>query len=88
MAVCRCETHAPHGTKRRYIHSVRPVRYPDTAIICGSLPCCEPGLIWLEQDPKRKPTEQKSEDESGRPRARVTELHNSTRLRLGSATPQ
>jgi hypothetical protein len=27
MAVCRCETHTPHGTKRRYIHSVRPVGY-------------------------------------------------------------
>ncbi len=38
------------GTKRRYIHSVRPVGYPDTAIICGSLSCLEPGLIWLEQD--------------------------------------
>jgi hypothetical protein len=43
MAVCRCETHAPHGTKRRYIHSVRPVGYPDTAIICGSLSCFKPG---------------------------------------------
>jgi hypothetical protein len=50
MAVCRCETHTPHGTKRRYIHSVRPVGYPDTAIICGSLSCFKPGLIWLEHD--------------------------------------
>jgi hypothetical protein len=31
-------------------HSVRPVGYPDTAIICGSLSCLEPGLIWLEPD--------------------------------------
>jgi hypothetical protein len=50
MAVCRCETRVPHGTKRRYIHSVRPVGYPDPAIICGSLSCSESGLKWLEQD--------------------------------------
>ena len=29
---------------------MRPVGYPDTAIICGSLSCLEPGVIWLEQD--------------------------------------
>jgi hypothetical protein len=27
-----------------------PLGYPDTAIICGSLSCLEPGLIWLEHD--------------------------------------
>jgi hypothetical protein len=39
MAVCCCETHAPKGTKRHYVRSVRPLGYPETAIVCGSLTC-------------------------------------------------
>jgi hypothetical protein len=31
MAIMRCEAHHPNGRKRRYVASVHPVGYPDTA---------------------------------------------------------
>ncbi len=53
MALVRCE---PCGVRpagrgrytRTYVRNVRPVGYPDTAVICGSPSCSRPGLIWLE----------------------------------------
>ena len=50
MAVCCCENHAPRGTKRHYIRSVQPFGYLETAMVCGSVNCESPALIWLEQE--------------------------------------
>jgi hypothetical protein len=31
------------------VSTKEPVGYPDTALVCGSVSCDEPGLIWLEK---------------------------------------
>ena len=31
---------------------MRPVGYPNTALICGSTYCEEPALVWLERHEK------------------------------------
>jgi hypothetical protein len=50
MAIMRCPAHAPKRTTRAYAGSVEPVGYPDTALVCGSVRCNEPALIWLEAE--------------------------------------
>jgi hypothetical protein len=53
MALVRCEKHGrPMGRTRDYVASVRPVGYPRTSAVCGTLECREPGLIWLEAKEK------------------------------------
>ena len=53
MAIARCTEHPPKGRTRNYVGSVEPFGYPETAIICGSRHCSNPGLIWLEAHEKR-----------------------------------
>ena len=48
----RCKAHRPTGRTREYVAAVRPVGYPETALICSSVGCEEPGLIWLETSEK------------------------------------
>ena len=49
MALVRCKDHGkPKGKVRSYVDYVRPIGFPDTAAICGSVPCQNPGFIWLE----------------------------------------
>jgi len=43
MAIMRCKRHTPTGRTKEYIACVMPVGYPDTALICGSTVCEEPG---------------------------------------------
>jgi hypothetical protein len=50
MAIMRCEVHEPHGRERNYVRHVEPVGYPNTALVCGSITCTKPALIWLEAD--------------------------------------
>ena len=51
MALVMCKTHGlAEGRSREFIHPVEPIGYPDTAAICGSVRCEEPGLIWLDAD--------------------------------------
>ena len=50
----RCEVHHPHGRRRRYVATVYPVGYPQTALICGSSACDAPALIWLELEEKAR----------------------------------
>jgi hypothetical protein len=50
MAIVRCDVHKPTGRTRAYVASVKPVGYPDTAMVCGSKTCSAPGLVWLESD--------------------------------------
>lgn len=52
MSIMRCPEHAPKRTRRDYAGAVEPVGYPDTALVCGSVHCREPALIWLERDEK------------------------------------
>jgi hypothetical protein len=52
MAIMRCNNHKPKGRTRSYVVTVEPIGYPDTALICGSAECKEPGLIWLEAHEK------------------------------------
>jgi hypothetical protein len=49
MAIVRCRRHQPTGRTRNYVSAKEPVGYPDTALVCGSVSCDEPGLIWLEK---------------------------------------
>ena len=58
MALVRCETCGvrPAGRgqyKRAYIRHVLPAGYPDTAVVCGTPTCSQPGLIWLETEESR-----------------------------------
>ncbi len=48
MAIVRCEAHRPKGRTRNYVTNVKPVGYPETAMVCGSKTCVAPGLVWLE----------------------------------------
>ncbi len=49
MALVRCEKCGkPEGRTRKYIRSVKPYGYPNTAAICGTVGCNNPGLVWLE----------------------------------------
>lgn len=49
MALVRCEKCGqPRGRTRKYIRSVKPVGYPNTAAICGKPNCSNAGLVWLE----------------------------------------
>lgn len=48
MAIMRCEVHRPTGRSRDYVGSVRPVGFPNTALVCGSMRCESSALIWLE----------------------------------------
>ncbi len=50
MAIMRCETHKPHGRTRSYVASVKPIGYPETALVCGSTTCNAPAFIWLERE--------------------------------------
>lgn len=58
MALCRClsSNHSwPKGRKTQYVAYVKPVGYPNTALICGL--CDLPGVIWL--NPKEKESYEK-----------------------------
>jgi hypothetical protein len=50
LAIVRCEHHEPVGRSRNYVAKVKPIGYPDTAMVCGSKWCLQPGLVWLEMD--------------------------------------
>ena len=50
MALVRCKECGVRKNPEKYIKSVEPVGYPDTALICGIAGCSNPGLVWLEDD--------------------------------------
>lgn len=54
MAIVRCEDCGrPIGRTRRYICSVEPLNFPDSAVICGKKDCENTGLVWLEAQERR-----------------------------------
>jgi hypothetical protein len=53
MALVRCERCGrPKGRSHTYVASVKPIGYPETAAICGSAWCEQPGLVWLDKEEK------------------------------------
>jgi len=55
MALARCETHGkPEGKKgKNYAPTpYHPVGHPNSGIVCGSAPCENSGLIWLDTNEK------------------------------------
>ena len=55
MALVRCkQCGPPKGRTRTYVASVQPLRYPETAVICGRAGCERPGLVWLDEEDKAK----------------------------------
>jgi hypothetical protein len=51
MALCRCHQCGKPDPfeKRKFVASVHPIGYPDTAAICGTEGCNIPGMIWLTE---------------------------------------
>lgn len=55
MALVRCENHGnPQGRKLSYVHSVKPVGWPQSAAVCGREVCTNPGFIWLTEAESRE----------------------------------
>jgi len=50
MAIVCCEQcGAPRGKLHNYVASVKPLGYPNKAILCYRRGCHEPGLVWLNE---------------------------------------
>jgi hypothetical protein len=48
MFTARCQSCGqPAGTKNRYSHSVKPIGYPNEAVLCSTTGCSRPALVWL-----------------------------------------
>jgi NAD-dependent SIR2 family protein deacetylase len=53
MAVVRCEKcGAPAGVRHRYLAAVKPLGYPNAAVLCCRRGCLRPGLVWLNEKDK------------------------------------
>lgn len=52
MAIVRCEKHPVRLelATNRYVQRAEPLGYPNTAAICGTKHCQEPGLVWLTNE--------------------------------------
>lgn len=54
MAIAKCVDHGqPLGTKRKYVKDVKPIGYPNPAVICNATNCEAPAMIWLDEDEAR-----------------------------------
>ena len=50
MAMVCCENcGAPKGVTHQYVASVKPVGYPNPAVLCCRRGCHEPGSVWLNE---------------------------------------
>ena len=50
--VCCQECGAPVGIRHRYVTSVKPLGYPNEAVLCCRRDCRRPGLVWLNERDK------------------------------------
>ena len=51
MAIAKCESCGrPAGSKRQYVQPVKPLGFPDSAVLCNSSGCLKPALLWLDHD--------------------------------------
>lgn len=51
MLIALCESHGPpKGRVRKYVKQpVRPVRFPNPAVLCRRKNCEDEALIWLDE---------------------------------------
>ena len=50
MAMVYCDEHGPpRGRVHSYPRSVRPIDYPNRAVVCAKAGCDNPGLVWLNE---------------------------------------
>jgi hypothetical protein len=42
----------PGGKKQQYIKNVKPIGYPNKAVVCYRTNCQNPGLVWLNEEDK------------------------------------
>ena len=50
MAMVYCDRHGPpRGRIHRYPRSVRPIGYPNRAVLCAKAGCDDPGMVWLNE---------------------------------------
>lgn len=53
MAMVCCERHgAPRGVRHKYVANVKPLGYPNKAVLCCRGDCSEPGVVWLNEEDK------------------------------------
>ena len=53
MAIVRCENcGAPKGVTHQYVASVKPLGYPNRAVLCCRRGCHKAGLVWLNEEDK------------------------------------
>jgi len=53
MAMVCCENcGAPKGITHQYVASVKPVGYPNRAVLCCRRDCHNPGVVWLNEEDK------------------------------------
>jgi hypothetical protein len=51
MPIVDCGHHGSvQGKKRSYVQSVKPVGYPNDAVLCNKANCQRPGLVWLDEE--------------------------------------
>lgn len=72
MAWVRCMKHSLKATSMDCAGHVLPLGHPNTAILCGSDGCEEPGLAWLTRD-------EANSHKAGR---RVFNLGNEAKIRV------
>ena len=53
MAMVCCEhCGAPRGVRHQYVFNVRPLGYPNGAILCCRRGCHNAGVVWLNEEDK------------------------------------
>ena len=53
MAMVCCENcGAPKGITHQYVASVKPVGYPNRAVLCCRRACHNSGVVWLNEEDK------------------------------------
>jgi len=53
MAMVCCDNcGAPRGVRHSYVASVKPLGYPNKAVLCCRRGCHNPGLVWLNEEDK------------------------------------
>jgi len=53
MAMVCCEYHgAPRGVRHHYPAAVKPLGYPNGAVLCCRGGCENAGLVWLNEEDK------------------------------------
>jgi hypothetical protein len=73
MPFVRCIEHPLRATAMDCAGHVLPLGYPNTAVVCGSDGCEEPGLAWLTRD----------ESDAHKRGQRIFDWGNGVKIRVG-----